>query len=410
MNCVADQKNLTSFVRDESLDFGGIRASEGVNAIHAYPAMFHPHLARQLISSYCAPGDNVLDPFMGSGVTAVVASALGRKFIGFDINPLAILIAKVRTTPIAKDVLMNTLLNIMVAHDEITASTPVFPNIDFWFSKDRIMSISKINLSISSIGSAELQRFFQVSLSETIRAVSETKPNEFKLVRRKSPCHAKTIKLFAANSVKNIKSLDDYYELNSITHKPDIQLMNTLTDEIPIEDNSVSLLITSPPYGDSQTTVAYGQFSRLSLQWLNLSYDSDKKSLGSKPAAINSEVPSCSLYRIIDLISMQDIKRAMHVFSFYLDLFRCMKKFISKIKIGGYIVFVVGNRTVKGTQLPTDIICVEMLESLGCHHIETRVRLIGNKRMPSQNSPTNITGAKAPTMRYEYIVVCKRIW
>lgn len=30
------------------------------------------------------------------------------------------------------------------------------------------------------------------------------------------------------------------------------------------------LMITSPPYGDSRTTVAYGQFSRLSLQWLDL--------------------------------------------------------------------------------------------------------------------------------------------
>ena len=79
-----------------------------------------------------------------------------------------------------------------------------------------------------------------------------------------------------------------------------------------------------------------------------------------------------------------------------------------KIKNQGHIIFVVGNRTVKGIQLPTDVICVEIFESLGYKHKETRIRQIGNKRMPPENSPTNIVGVKSSTMRYEYIVVCKR--
>ncbi|MBF0487068.1 MAG: hypothetical protein HQK98_02805 [Nitrospirae bacterium] len=410
MNCATEQYDLTGgkFVRDYSLDFGGIRAGEGVNSIHAYPAMFHSRLVRQLIERYCAVGDYVLDPFMGSGVSAVESCVMGRKFIGFDINPLAVLIAKVRTTPIAKDILLNTLEIINRQYYDVIPNPPAFPNINFWFTQERIMSLSKIITSIDSIDDENIQRFFKITLSETIRAVSQTKPNEFKLVRRIKPCQLDTLKLFTINSFKNIKSLDDYYKLNKIIYNPNIQLVNTLTGDIQIEDNSISLLITSPPYGDSQTTVAYGQFSRLSLQWLNLPYDSDKRSLGCKPITINGEVPSPTLYMILSIVSRQDLKRSMHVFSFYYDMFQCLKKIISKIKIGGHIVFVVGNRTVKGTQLPTDVICVEMLESIGCTHIETRVRLIGNKRMPSKNSPTNITGEKAHTMKYEYIVVCQR--
>ncbi|MBF0458948.1 MAG: site-specific DNA-methyltransferase [Nitrospirae bacterium] len=410
MNYAVEQDNLTNdnFIRDESLDFGGIRAGEGVNSIHAYPAMFHSRLVRQLIGRYSSEGDYILDPFMGSGVSAVESAVMGRKFIGFDINPLAVLIAKVRTTPIKKDILIDTLANINGQYYDIMPTPPVFPNINFWFTQERIMSISKIITSVDSIENEDVQRFYKITLSETIRAVSQTKPNEFKLVRRKKPCQLDTITLFTTNSYKNINSLDDYYKLNKVAHTPDIQWLNTLTEAIPLEDNSISLLITSPPYGDSQTTVAYGQFSRLSLQWLNLPYDSDKKSLGCKPVAINSGVPSPTLYITLSVVSKQDLNRAMHVFAFYYDMFQCLKKIISKIKIGGHIVFVVGNRTVKGTQLPTDVISVEMLESLYCSHIETRVRLIGNKRMPSKNSPTNITGEKAPTMKYEYIVVCKR--
>lgn len=104
MNYLPERSALTGdcTVRDEAMDFGGIRASEGVNSIHAYPAMFHPRLVRQLIESYSQRGDYVLDPFMGSGVSAVEASVSDRNYVGFDINPLAILIAKVRTTPIKK--------------------------------------------------------------------------------------------------------------------------------------------------------------------------------------------------------------------------------------------------------------------------------------------------------------------
>lgn len=171
---------------------------------------------------------------------------------------------------------MNMLLRIIRQYDKITPNPPVFPNINFWFSKERILSISKIITSIENIGNDDVQRFYKITLSETIRAVSQTKPNEFKLVRRKNPCNFETLELFSTKSMKNIKSLDDYYAINRIYHRPNIQLVNTLTDDIPLEDNSISLLITSPPYGDSQTTVAYGQFSRLSLQWLNLPHDADK--------------------------------------------------------------------------------------------------------------------------------------
>ncbi len=51
--------------------------------------------------------------------------------------------------------------------------------------------------------------------------------------------------------------------------------------ETSIPAKSVNLVVTSPPYGDSKTTVAYGQFSRLSLQWLGLP-DDEARSLDNR--------------------------------------------------------------------------------------------------------------------------------
>jgi len=395
-------------IRDESLDYKGIAAGEGVNGIHSYPAMFHPRMVEKLIIQFSKENDQILDPFSGSGVSAVMASVNNRKFVGYDINPLAILISKARTTPLDKDKLEYSFNKLLEYFEHENTVQPNFMNIDFWFSKIRINDITKLFASINRLDNDSEKQFFKVCLSETIRTVSRTKPNEFKLVRRKKPCSKTTISMFKKYVNKNIELLANYYSKYQIKYKPTIELRNILLSGVDIDDNSVSLLITSPPYGDSQTTVAYGQFSRLSLQWLGLPYDVDKISLGAKPKNISNIIPSESFYDIIGSIFNQDKKRAMHVYSFYYELYFCIKQLIDKVKKNGNIIFVVGNRTVKGIQLPTDIICSEMFESLGCKHIETRERLIGNKRMPTMNSPSNIRGKKSETMRYEYIVICRR--
>lgn len=70
-----------------------------------------------------------------------------------------------------------------------------------------------------------------------------------------------------------------------------------------------------------------------------------------------------------------------------------------------YICFVVGNRTVKGIQIPLDYFTAESFEKEGFTHETTIVREIPNKRMPSKTSPSNIAGAKVATMSNEYIVI-----
>lgn len=401
-------KHYNKRIRDEGLDFKGIPAGEGVNGIHSYPAMFHPRVVEKLIIQFSKENDQILDPFLGSGVSAVEVSVNNRKFVGYDINPLAILISKTRTTPLDKVSLEHGFNKILKYIEYKNDIHPSFMNIDFWFSKIRINDITKLISSINRLDNDLEKQFFKVCLSETIRTVSRTKSNEFKLVKRVKPCSKTTLYIFEKYVKKNVELLTNYYLKHKIKYKPIIELRNVLLSGIDIGDESISLLISSPPYGDSQTTVAYGQFSRLSLQWLGLPYDFDRISLGAKPKAIRNTIPSKSFYDIIGNIFNQDKKRAMHVFSFYYELYLCIKRLVCKVKKNGYLIFVVGNRTVKGVQLPTDIICAEMFESLECEHIETRERLIGNKRLPSMNSPTNICGEKSETMKYEYIVICRK--
>ena len=79
-----------------------VHSREPVNGLthgfYRYPARFSPLFARAAINAFSQPGDVILDPFMGSGTTAVEARTLSRHAIGADINGLAIFISKVKTT------------------------------------------------------------------------------------------------------------------------------------------------------------------------------------------------------------------------------------------------------------------------------------------------------------------------
>jgi hypothetical protein len=77
------------------------RVSGRSHSYYRYPARFPPDFAREAITAFTRPGDVVLDPFMGGGTSAVEALALGRKFIGVDVNPISHFVSKVKTTPLS---------------------------------------------------------------------------------------------------------------------------------------------------------------------------------------------------------------------------------------------------------------------------------------------------------------------
>ena len=119
-------------------------------------------------------------------------------------------------------------------------------------------------------------------------------------------------------------------------------------------------------------------------------------------------IPSDTLKKSLEKIKDVDLERAGDVYSFYLDLSNAISKIASKTKKDGYQFWVVGNRTVKGETLLTDVIITEIAEHYGLTHIYTIDRNIINKVMPAQNSPTNEIGKKSSTMTNEHIVVLRK--
>ena len=130
--------------------------------------------------------------------------------------------------------------------------------------------------------------------------------------------------------------------------------------------------------------------------------------LGGMKADENWEISTATLNEFVKKVSEKDKKRANDVFSFYIDLDKCFVHLSELVKNRAKICMVVGNRTVKGYQLPTHQIIREIGENNNMKHIKTIFRDIPSKRIPLKNSPTNIPGMISNTMTKEAIVIMEK--
>lgn len=389
------------------------------HSIHPYPAMMIPQVAGRLIDTYAKPKAVVLDPFCGSGSALLEAFIKGYDSYGIDINPLSLLISKVKTTPISYKQLQNRLEGILeTASTAKKVNHPDFFNIDYWFKSKVITKLASLGAAINAVKEKKIRDFLKVVFSFTVRATSNTRNGEFKLYRideeKLNDFNPPVFEVFKEKADQNINAMAELWkQFNKNETRVDI-LNEDTRHRTSIRDAEIDVVVTSPPYGDSRTTVAYGQFSRLSLQWLGFnghSLDTDNRSLGGRLDIDNLHLgySSSNLRYTLDLISRIDKKRANDVMAFYIDLNKCFVELNRIVKRGGFLCMVVGNRTVKGIQLPTDEIVADFGEHVNFRHIETIIRKIPNKRMPSKNSPTNKAGELGSTMTEEYIVIMEKI-
>lgn len=419
---------------DEKWDFRTDDTKLSNHGFHTYPAMMIPQIARKLIEIYGKDSKVLFDPFVGSG-TSMLEAKLHKNFkiaYGVDINPLALLIAKVKSTPIPQKYLVDVTENLIqkcisdkeaVNFGNKIVSKPNFHNIDFWFKPEVITDLTIIKNNIDAINLEDKQiqqdiiNFCKVVFSEVTRLVSNTRNSEFKLYRMAEPSLLKhkpnTLDEFSKKLRSNVKKFESF---NKEANKCKVVILDEDTRyKTSIPEGSVDIVVSSPPYGDSRTTVAYGQFSRLSLEFLGFDEKFvrkiDKVSLGGVPSETkNNGLKSESLNHIVKTIKEIDSTRVKDVLSFYEDFNQCVKEIDRVMKVGGYICFVVGNRTVKGVKIPTDDIIVELFQSQNNYKWHnTIIRNIPNKRMPSKNSPTNVVGKLESTMNEEYIVILEKM-
>lgn len=404
---------------DDRWSFKEANTKEFTHCYHNYPAMMIPQIARTLIEEYKPEGRLrlIFDPYMGSGTTLVEASLAGIDSIGADLNPLARLMGKVKTTHYNYESVLRqfrVMQSELIFYSEdkvIERNFDRISNYSFWYDEKTLLKLSFLSQLIKD---AEDKDFFNIALAETVREVSFTRNGEFKRYRMNKDSIAKfnpnTFNLFEKKVLRNLEGLKTY---NECANKVAASIYDfNSTNDIPsniIADNAVDMVVTSPPYGDSRTTVAYGQFSRWANEWFNFenARNLDRLLMGGKKSK-EELFKTESIREVLDEIDSLEHKRYLEVISFLNDYYRSIQHVAKTVRSGGVVCYVVGDRRVKDVQIPLDYFTAEMFEKCGFKHHITLVREIPNKRMPSKTSPTNKVGAKVSTMSHEYIVILKK--
>ena len=384
--------------------------------LHKYPATMIPQIGIELLKDLKIKGKKMLDPYCGSGSSFTVGLDQGfSEMYGFDLNPLAILIARAKFTKVDlkktkqyQQRLRNAVYNFVKKEENLSLlKKPSFYNIQFWFSEQITQNLCILKHFLDKFTDKDTARLFLVAFSETVRECSYTRNNEFKLYKMKPEdvlnFNPDVLGVFFNKLSKAIEVYENYYfpKLAEKEIKIDFHKFQE-------KQNYYDLVLTSPPYGDSKTTVAYGQFSTLSNEWLGIAFARkiDSILMGGKTRKKIYEKGIIADY--IQAISKKSHIRALQVSSFYEDLENSITQISHNIQRGGTAIYIVGNRRVKEIQLPTDQFIAEIFEKNNFQHLLTYQRKIKNKSMPSQNSPSNKKNNKLNTMNKEYIVVCKK--
>ena len=409
-------------------DFRNEDTKQFTHCFHIYPAMMIPQVARGLIKLYGKKGDVLFDPYCGSGTSLVEGRLAGMNVFGTDLNPTARLIARAKAITYNLEELKCDIsaftsnleeelqsVNSLEQFDEPENVT--FERLQDWFPTKSIAEVSHCINKASELKNSDNKIFILIALSECLRLVSFQRNGEFKLYRirpeERDSHYVGLYKLLIERLERNLEGVEKYLKVvqNDTKNVRVFDFNTVITNGLEFVEKRPNMVVTSPPYGDSGTTVAYAQFSWLTNVWLGLDNQAPGALDRSMMGGLREEVEEFGFKPMDDALSQvldQDEKRAKEVMHFYREYRDSMINVASLVESGGHVCYVVGNRTVKGTQLPTDQFTAWVFENAGFEYVATYLRDIPNKRMPSKNSPSNEVGKKVKTMHKEYLVVLKK--
>ena len=407
-----------------------------------YPAMMVPAMQAELIGIVAGSDRrvrSVLDPFAGCGTTLVECMRLGLNFAGQDINPLAVLFCRSKAGPFHTKKLGSAVKKVVerAAADRGKKVESDFPGLEKWFSLAAITELSRLRRAIRRVDNTWCRRVLWTALAETIRLTSNSRTSTFKLHIR-SPDELRSREVHALATFAAIATdISARLRQEATTlrqgghltpggyYRGDVTIqLGDSTRVIPSQSDRHDLLVTSPPYGDNTSTVPYGQYSYLPLQWIDLhdidenadenadvrwlrsTCEIDRRSLGgSKKNAVqdveNLISLSPSLEQTLRRLEEFPADRAQRVAAFCRDLEGALQAVLNALRRSAYMIWTIGNRRVGGRPVPTDKILGELLAAKGACLITRIERKIPNKRMATRNSITK-------TMRREAILVYRK--
>jgi DNA modification methylase len=349
------------------LNFPGVETQHATHSIHPYVAAINPPLAATLIRHYIPEGETGLDPFCGGGGVPVEAILNNRKAIGCDINPLAVLLSRVKTTHIPSRRTLKLFQKLLAEAEKETRTARVddVPEvIRFWYFDDTLKPLRALQNLVLRIEDQDVRQLFQAVLSATARDVMLTYRGEIRLRKLQGNDLARfkpnVFVAFKKRALSAMASVDGLPQ----GARASVRLLDCreLTRE-----QRCHTVITSPPYGDDKNGVGYFQFSRNMLYWIGVPLDEQKRRkesfLGSMANGVHGVPETSTLRKTLEIIGNQNPIHHREAASFYTDYYKALQRIV--LVTAERVIIIIGDRVLSRTKINNGHITIEFMEAIG---------------------------------------------
>jgi len=403
------------------------RLRYGPHDIHEYRGKFFPQLVKSLINFSGIPeGSVVIDPFCGSGTTNCETRALGMESIGIDLNPLSVLISRVKSgiLQIEPDELQEQTKKFLsqLHPSRATSVTTRWTECDLnylnrWFDERAIKEMSIILDVIDQNDQCIISDWWRVCLSNIIRRVSWQRETDLRVRKDvKDYSGGDATWLFKQEVRRQLMKIVPYLNILQETIKPsdmpsfdiregDVRHIHEILES---KLNKCDLLITSPPYA---MALPYIDTDRLSLIVLGLLprkehrrrellmagnreiLESQRQGLWKEYQERRLELPDV-IHEFIDKLANSYHNGGVGfrrrnlpalLSKYFLDMLDVMQSSIKMMRPESYAFFVVGNNSTcingENVEIPTDKFLWEIGKKSGWH----QVKMIDMELLPSRD-------------------------
>ena len=408
---------------------------------HRYPAKFIPQLVEKLIDEYISTKDaHINDPFMGCGTTIVSALSKGFRASGTDINKIAYLITKVKSTPIEptyldkkikqflsdinfSDIIQNSLFEVSIYRDDPLIPKTHIDRINYWFSEENKNELARILRVIYKEDDLIIRDFFLVAFSHILKNCSIWLQRSTKPIRDLKKKPTKPYDALRKHLKKMQRGSNAFY--NAVPESVRENLNDYLNIKIedarrqPVSDESVDLIVTSSPY---VTSYEYADLHQLSTIWLDLTDDLKeykKEFIGTSyknyEKAKSEERSDKKLNsKIANNIVLEMLKKskniAKEIEAFFIDMQEVFDESYRILKHSGRCCYVIGNTKLKGVDILNAEVFAESLQYSGFKLDRIIKREIPLKILPQNRDEktgrfANNNNVNSQAYPVEYIVI-----
>ena len=383
----------------------------GRHPIHPFPARMSPGIALDALSESDEPL-RVLDPMSGSGTVLAVAKANGHHAIGIDIDPLAVLLARVWTRPTDPDCVRDKAAEVLgraKTRFQNLKLARAYPHksdeetqafIRYWFDDHARRQLSALASCIRRVENSAVREALWCGFSRLIITkqagaslamdLSHSRPHK---TFSKAPINPFDRFCTAVDTV-----VSNCPQIGKSSVGPRVRLTQGDARKLDVRSDSIDLVLTSPPYLNA---IDYMRCSKFSLVWMGHTIGELRQiragSVGTEAAleeASNAQWVATAIKHLRLKPALSDQHRA--ILSRYVwDMSRALSEVARVLRRGGRAVYVVGDSTCRGTFIRNSSIVAAMAERHGLQIASRHSRALPANRRYLRRSAKSVRGCLA---------------